>query len=77
VGVPGDAMCNVGSAYLSVKRFDEALVMNEKALKFRQRVVPADHPDIGGVHVFYDDNVCLILTRGFGLFQVTPCFPLG
>ena len=70
-------MYNLGTSYISVERFDEALVMNEKALKFRQRVVPADHPDIGGVHVFYDDIVCLILTRGFGLFQVTPCLSLG
>jgi hypothetical protein len=45
-------MYNLGAAYCGVKRFQESLVMNEKALKFRQRVVPADHPDIGGVHVF-------------------------
>ena len=73
MGVSGDAMYNLGAAYCGVKRFDEALVMNAKALEFRRRVLPADHPDIGGVRVFYDDNVRLNVTRDFGLFQEIPC----
>jgi hypothetical protein len=66
-------MYNVGAAYCSVQRFEESLVMNAKALEFRRRVLPADHPDIGVVHVFYDDNVRLNVTRGVGFFQEIPC----
>ena len=77
MGVSGDAMYNVGVSYISVERFEESLVMNKKTLDLRRRVLPADHPDIGGAHVFCDDNVRLNVTRGFGLFQVTPCLSLG
>ena len=43
----GDAMYNLAAAYDECGREQDALMMSEKALEFRRRVLPVDHSDIG------------------------------
>ncbi len=43
----GDTMSNLASAYGCLGRHEDALVMGEKALEFKRRVLPENHPDIG------------------------------
>ena len=43
----GKAMSNLGCAYSAIGRHQDALVMKEKTLEFRRRVLPENHPDIG------------------------------
>ena len=45
----GDTMSNLASAYSCLGRYQDALVMGEKALEFKRRVLPENHPDIGSV----------------------------
>ena len=40
-------MGNVAVMYRNIGRHREALVMEEKTLEFRRRVLPENHPDIG------------------------------
>jgi hypothetical protein len=40
-------MSNLAASYSDQGRLSDALVLNEKALEFRRRVLPDDHPDIG------------------------------
>lgn len=40
-------MSNVASAYSAVGRHEHAVVLKEKTLEFRQRVLPENHADIG------------------------------
>jgi hypothetical protein len=40
-------MANVASSYYALGRRQDALVLQEKALEFRRRVLPENHPDIG------------------------------
>ncbi len=40
-------MNNLASTYSELGRHADALVMRERVLEFRRRVLPADHPDIG------------------------------
>ena len=44
---PGVAMGNLAAAYSALGRHQDALVMGEKMLEFRRRVLPENHPDIG------------------------------
>jgi hypothetical protein len=44
-------MCNLAQSYSEMGRHSEALAMQESALDFLRRVLPADHPDIGEGHV--------------------------
>ena len=51
-------MNNLAGTYSALGRHADALAMFERALEFQQRVLPADHPDIGegceekdGLHV--------------------------
>ncbi len=47
----GDAMYNLAAGYdQCVGRQQDAMMMSEKALEFRRRVLPADHSDIGDGH---------------------------
>ncbi len=48
----GSAMNNLALTYGALGRHTDALVMREKVLQFRRRVLPEDHPDIGDVDVF-------------------------
>ncbi len=43
----GNAMCNLATMYGTVGRHQDALVLQEKTLEFRRRVLPENHPDIG------------------------------
>jgi hypothetical protein len=43
----GIAMNNLANTYSVLGRHQDALVMGEKTLEFRQRVLPENHPDIG------------------------------
>ncbi len=43
----GDAMYNLAAAYDECGREQDAMMMSEKALEFRRRVLPVDHSDIG------------------------------
>ncbi len=43
----GQAMCNLANTYSALGRHQDALVMKEKTLEFRRRVLPENHPDIG------------------------------
>jgi hypothetical protein len=40
-------MGNVAAMYSALGRHQDALVLQEKTLEFRQRVLPENHPDIG------------------------------
>ena len=43
----GQAMSNLASTYSALGRHQDALVLQEKTLEFRRRVLPENHPDIG------------------------------
>jgi hypothetical protein len=45
--VAGMAMGNLANSYFQVGRHQDALSMGEKALEFRRRVLPENHPEIG------------------------------
>jgi hypothetical protein len=40
-------MNNLASIYRALGRHQDALVLREKTLEFRRRVLPENHPDIG------------------------------
>jgi hypothetical protein len=40
-------MSNLALTLSALKRFEEALVLQEKALQFSRRVLPANHPRMG------------------------------
>ncbi len=41
-------MSNLASTYGALGRHADALAMGEQALEFQRRVLPANHPGIGG-----------------------------
>ena len=43
----GDAMGNLANTYWHLQRHQDALLLQEKTLEFRRRVLPKNHPDIG------------------------------
>ena len=43
----GAAMGNLAITYYGIGRHEDALVMGEKTLEFRRRVLPENHPGIG------------------------------
>ncbi len=43
----GAAMGNLADTYGKLGRHQDALVLLEKTLEFRRRVLPENHPDIG------------------------------
>ncbi len=40
-------MSNLAVTYRDIGRHADALAMGERALEFRRRVLPENHPDIG------------------------------
>ena len=40
-------MCYLAAAYDGLSRHQDALLLQEKALEFRLRILPENHPDIG------------------------------
>jgi hypothetical protein len=45
--VLGQAMNNLANTYSELARHQDAVVLQEKTLEFRRRVLPGNHPDIG------------------------------
>ena len=45
--VLGAAMGNLALTYSALGRHQDALVLKEKTLEFRRRVLPENHPEIG------------------------------
>jgi hypothetical protein len=45
--VIGQAMSNLAATYGELGRHQDALVLFEKTLEFRRRVLPENHPQIG------------------------------
>ena len=43
----GTVMGNLANTYSDLGRHQDALVMQEKTLEFRRRVLPENHPGIG------------------------------
>jgi hypothetical protein len=43
----GITMGNLALTYSDLGRYQDALLMKEKVLEFRRRVLPENHPDIG------------------------------
>ena len=43
----GQAMSNLAATYSALGRHEDALVLGERVLEFRRRVLPENHPDIG------------------------------
>jgi len=48
----GNAMNNLSGCYRQLGRHQDSLVMAEKALEFRRRVLPENHPQIGATRFF-------------------------
>ena len=46
-GVRGKAMGNLAGSYSKLGRHEDALLMQERVLEFRRRVLPENHPSIG------------------------------
>ncbi len=44
------AMHNLADSYYNLQRHNEAMLLREKVLEIRQRVLPEGHPDIGKLH---------------------------
>jgi hypothetical protein len=44
---PGVAMHNLADTYNGLGRHQDALILQEKTLELRQRVLPPNHVDIG------------------------------
>jgi hypothetical protein len=40
-------MNNLAATYGELGRYQDALLLQEKTLEFRRRVLPENHPDIG------------------------------
>ncbi len=69
-------MGNLASVYILLERYADALVMQEKVLEFRRRVLPENHPGIGEGHVRSDvSNVCLLIViltfTGLALYNIS------
>jgi len=45
--VLGQAMSKLANTYSALGRHQDALLLKEKTLEFRRRVLPENHPDIG------------------------------
>ncbi len=45
--VLGQAMSNLANTYSALGRHQDALLLKEKTLEFKRRVLPENHPDIG------------------------------
>jgi len=56
-------MTSLANTYSALGRHEDALVLQERALEFRRRVLPENHPDIGELCWFFCFIACLIVTR--------------
>ncbi len=63
-------MGNLAVTYTSLGRHQDALVMEEKTLEFRRRVLPANHPDLGVACL----NLCISFVQ---VSDVHRAFPLA
>jgi hypothetical protein len=55
-------MYNLGNLYGKLERHSEALELEEKALAFRKRIFPENHPAIGSCDDESARGCCLWLT---------------
>ena len=60
----GAAMSNLGMSYIDLGKHADALAMQEKALDFKRRAVPENHPDIGD-EKFEVFSCALLFVRGW------------
>ena len=65
-------MGNLALTYSALGRHDDALVMQERVLEFRRRVLPENHIEIGEVHV-WSDALHVFCRLRFSLLQATHC----
>jgi hypothetical protein len=42
-------MGNLANTYRELGRYQDALVLEQKTLEYRRRVLPENHPDIGAM----------------------------
>ncbi len=42
-------MGNLANTYIALGRYQDALLLQEKTLEFRRRVLPENHPGIGAM----------------------------
>ncbi len=56
LSAPGEAMGNLANSYSDLGRHQDALVMQEKTLEFRRRVLPENHPQIGAMRMWLFDR---------------------
>ena len=45
--VVGASMNNLANMYFTLLRLQDAVLLGEKTLEFRRRVLPENHPEIG------------------------------
>ena len=69
----GDAMSNLAETYRALGRLEEALVLQEKVLKFRRHVLPSNHPLIGTVQFPRGAPNYHAVVRLTPPFQEVPC----
>ncbi len=68
-------MNSLALEYCLLRRDQDALVLQEKVLEGRRRILPADHPDIGDTRMLFDFTSEMV-TRGFEMIQTKPCTTL-
>ena len=54
LGISGDSLLQTACALAGNDRLDDARVRARQALEFRQRLVPAGHPDIAAAQFLVD-----------------------
>jgi len=47
-------MNNLANTYSALGRYQDAVVLQEKTLEFRRRVLPENHPQIGVMCITFD-----------------------
>ena len=64
-------MGNLAGSYSALGSHADALAMRERVEKFRRRVLPENHPDIGEGRVGSGVACGLLIVRGLGLLIAT------
>jgi hypothetical protein len=70
-------MNSLALEYCLLRRHEDALLLQEKVLEVRRRILPLDHPDIGDISACcLTSRVTEMVTRGFEMIQTKPCTTL-
>ena len=70
-------MLNLANTYSALGRHEDALVLRERVLEFRRRVLPENHPDIGELHggcvidCMFDGDTSSCLPAGLALYNLS------